>query len=141
MRHITPELKRIYHLNYVAKPETRLKLRCREQCKYAVRVGKLTRLPCEKCGASKSEAHHEDYSKPLDVKWLCRKCHGFEHRKTHPKFMDAAHVANAALHDAAGAMDLPDAAFDGLNEHADRVVDDLTKLLLRAYDAKQAKSS
>lgn len=58
----------------------------------------------------------------------------------HPKFMDAGHAANAALHDAAGALGLPDSAFDGLDEHANRVVDDLTRLLLRAYDAKQAKA-
>lgn len=84
MRHTTsPELKRTYHLNYVAKPDTRLKLRCREQCAYAIKVGKLVRLPCEKCGSPKSEAHHEDYSKPLVVKWLCRRHHGEVHRKSH----------------------------------------------------------
>lgn len=39
---------------------------------YAIRSGRLKRLPCEKCGNPKSEGHHTDYSKPLDVKWLCR---------------------------------------------------------------------
>jgi len=41
------------------------------------------RRPCTVCGAMKSEAHHEDYSKPLEVTWLCRTCHKAEHRKTH----------------------------------------------------------
>ena len=28
----------------------------------------------------RSEAHHRDYSKPLEVEWLCRPCHDDEHR-------------------------------------------------------------
>lgn len=32
---------------------------------------------CEECGKKKYiTAHHEDYSKPLEVDWLCRLCHG-----------------------------------------------------------------
>lgn len=45
----------------------------------AIRSGILIRLPCEvdTCGDSKSESHHEDYSKPLEVKWLCRSHHRY----------------------------------------------------------------
>ena len=45
----------------------------------AVRDGKLKRLPCVVCGNPKSEAHHPDYNKPLDVHWLCFKHHRMEH--------------------------------------------------------------
>lgn len=45
----------------------------------AVRDGRLKRLPCEKCGEARSHAHHEDYANPLDVVWLCAKCHQRHH--------------------------------------------------------------
>lgn len=45
------------------------------------RRGKLIPQPCEHCGASKVEMHHEDYSKPLDVRWLCMPCHKRLHAK------------------------------------------------------------
>ena len=47
----------------------------RDKVRYAVRNGKLKRLPCEKCGTEPSQAHHTDYSKPLKVNWLCRTHH------------------------------------------------------------------
>lgn len=44
----------------------------------AIKKGELVRQPCEVCGAAKTDAHHDDYSKPLDVRWLCR-LHHFQH--------------------------------------------------------------
>lgn len=44
----------------------------------AVRDGKVIPLPCFMCGAE-SEAHHPDYSRPLDVVWLCPA----HHRQAH----------------------------------------------------------
>lgn len=41
----------------------------------ALRQGRLKRGPCETCGAMPTEAHHDDYSRPLDVKWFCRLHH------------------------------------------------------------------
>lgn len=54
-----------------ASPE---KYKARTAVSNALRDGKLTKEVCP-CGESKVEAHHADYSKPLDVQWLCIKCH------------------------------------------------------------------
>lgn len=40
-----------------------------------LKKGWLTKKPCEICGDPETEAHHDDYSKPLDVRWLCFKHH------------------------------------------------------------------
>lgn len=45
----------------------------------AIRDGRLVRQPCEVCGSTKSEAHHDDYSRPLDVRWLCKLHHEEAH--------------------------------------------------------------
>ena len=37
------------------------------------RRGKLVPQACA-CG-DKAEMHHEDYTRPLEVIWVCRKCH------------------------------------------------------------------
>jgi hypothetical protein len=47
----------------------------------AIRDGKLVRQSCETCGGF-GEAHHDDYAKPLEVRWLCRKHHAEQHRRT-----------------------------------------------------------
>jgi len=47
------------------------KLSCRYKLQNAVRRGRIKRLPCEVCGNERSHAHHEDYSKPFSVRWLC----------------------------------------------------------------------
>lgn len=50
----------------------------------AIRDGKLVRLPCGICGNTTADAHHDDYSKPLEVRWLCRKHHAEWHRNNKP---------------------------------------------------------
>ena len=48
----------------------------------AIRDKRIIPRPCELCGfALVVHGHHEDYSKPLDVVWLCKKCHGRRHRE------------------------------------------------------------
>lgn len=53
----------------------------------ALRVGRITRLKCMVCGSSDSEAHHEDYSKKLDVMWLCRQ-HHIEHHQNKKRLQE-----------------------------------------------------
>ena len=49
-------------------------------CREAIKDGSLVRGECEVCGTNdKTEGHHDDYSKPLDVRWLCRKHHSQWH--------------------------------------------------------------
>mgnify|MGYP001563464033 CR=1 FL=1 len=47
----------------------------------AIRLGLLVPKPCEACGVTDVQAHHDDYSKPLDVRWLCRTHHAVHHAK------------------------------------------------------------
>lgn len=51
------------------------KIKSRRKVFVAVRNGSLKKKPCEVCGINKVDAHHDDYSKPLDVRWLCKKHH------------------------------------------------------------------
>jgi len=57
------------------------KLKAQNELNYAIRSGRMERKPCEVCGTDQRvHAHHHDYSKPLDVRWLCFVCH----KKAHP---------------------------------------------------------
>jgi len=68
-----------YKLRQIAKFPERVK--ARELVGAAIRSGKIKRLPCIVCGSCDSHAHHEDYSRPYDVIWLCRKHHNEEHNR------------------------------------------------------------
>ena len=53
----------------------------------AIRSGNLVRQPCEVCGEVKVQAHHDDYLKPLDVRWLCFK----HHREVHGQVVTSSY--------------------------------------------------
>lgn len=57
-----------------ANPE---KARAHQIVAAAIRSGRLIRpAACSECSRScRAEAHHEDYSRPLVVRWLCKGCH------------------------------------------------------------------
>lgn len=60
----------------------RKKANARSYANVYLRRGKLDRKPCEVCGDTKVQMHHEDYDKPLQVRWLCKNCHLTEHATT-----------------------------------------------------------
>jgi hypothetical protein len=65
--------KLIYQANRRARnPE---KERTRYLTTNAIRDGRLIKKPCIYCNSEKVQAHHHDYSKPLDVIWVCFTCH------------------------------------------------------------------
>lgn len=71
------EQKKTHIRTYVEKyPEKR---KAQHAVQQALRNGSLKKEPCSVCGNPNSEGHHEDYSKPLDVMWLCPKHHAERH--------------------------------------------------------------
>lgn len=62
-------------------PISKMKWLAGDTVRKMVASGKLKRLPCEVCGSSPSEGHHDDYSKPTIVRWLCVKHHTEHHLK------------------------------------------------------------
>jgi predicted nucleic acid-binding Zn-ribbon protein len=68
-------------------------MRARHEARWAVRravaAGRLHRKPCERCGGLVVHGHHDDYTKPLDVRWLCPACHRDWHRNNQPIYPDS----------------------------------------------------
>jgi hypothetical protein len=52
-----------------------LEARAHRMVAYHMRRGNLVPEPCEVCGSIEVQAHHDDYAKPLNVRWLCFKHH------------------------------------------------------------------
>ena len=62
-----------------AAKERRRRTNARQAAQYAKDRGQLVEGPCLDCGKKADEMHHTDYAKPLDVQWLCRRCHRERH--------------------------------------------------------------
>ena len=60
--------------------EQRIKANARSYLNEYVRRGKVIKQPCSMCGDDIAEAHHPDYNKPLEIVWLCRRCHLIHHK-------------------------------------------------------------
>lgn len=64
---------------FQSSPKERFRNAGRNWVKAAVAAGLLVRQPCEVCGEQKSHGHHPDYTKPLEVIWLCPMHHRVLH--------------------------------------------------------------
>lgn len=97
-REVNAEKSREYHRTYDSKmyklkPDRERARRKRYQEKYphrikanrllnqAVKLGTIIKQSCETCGSPKAVAHHSDYTRPLDVLWLCDLHHKQWHRE------------------------------------------------------------
>jgi len=97
MRSVRPEVRarRAEAMRrYQNDPMLRARHEARWQVRRAVAAGRLTRGPCETCGEARTQGHHDDYSKPLNVRWLCNSCHRHWHKNNSP-FYPAARVQGA----------------------------------------------
>ncbi len=54
--------------------------RARVEVRHAIRRGELVKGPCEECGEKAVQAHHPDYTQPLNIMWLCHECHKLWHK-------------------------------------------------------------
>jgi hypothetical protein len=81
----------------------------------AIAKGKLVRPDrCDECGMESKRiiGHHEDYSKPLDVEWLCPKCHAGKHPKWITRMRSEVNKASS--------IRMPREAWSLIDECADR---------------------
>ena len=67
------ELKRIQAERY--RKKNQYQIRARRIAYKALRNGEIIKKNCEECGHHKVEMHHPNYSKELEVVWLCKRCH------------------------------------------------------------------
>jgi hypothetical protein len=73
--------RRRAHFKRHGRIEPQEQRRARSAVDTALKNGTLERMPCERCGERNAQAHHDDYSKPLNVMWLCPKHHRERHRE------------------------------------------------------------
>lgn len=75
------------------------RVRARTAIGSRIRRGTLKRKACQICGARKTQAHHPDYSKPLEVFWLCEKHHRAVHRNEKSPLTELFHSVSSEVSD------------------------------------------
>lgn len=76
-RECTAAVAREYRKTHSATltPPQRAKNKVRCKSRHALRKGVLKMEPCVACGDLEVEIHHQDYSRPMDVTWVCKEHH------------------------------------------------------------------
>lgn len=92
----------------MTEPAAAVKQRCRRMVQRAITAGRLNRPDrCVRCEAACTpHGHHHDYSKPLDVEWLCLDCHAVEHQQEPVWTPRARHLRASGMTYAAVASNL-----------------------------------
>jgi len=76
--------KKLREKNLIKKRKHKhIRTNVHKKVRRAIRSGRLQKpSTCSQCGGDGFiEGHHADYDKPLEVEWLCTKCHGLLSRK------------------------------------------------------------
>jgi hypothetical protein len=77
--HREEQLKKLREYGKIYRKNNKEKIKAHYTLNNAIKRGEIVRQPCEICGNPISVAHHEDYTKPFEVTWLCRIHHGELH--------------------------------------------------------------
>lgn len=107
------------------------KQKCHAAVARAVKAGKLNKPDrCERCGSQANlEGHHEDYTKPLDVIWLCSICHRSEHKEKPMQDLKLKTQLPAISFD-----------FDGLKKWAEGIAAQYADVVVREEDVPEIKN-
>lgn len=85
-------IKRMKEDKYLKYKIDKMKSNARSYAKVYLKRGLIKKTPCVECGNEDSQMHHEDYTKPIEVIWLCRKCHMERHRESGVKKDYSQHI-------------------------------------------------
>lgn len=67
------------------KKDNPIKVQAGGKALWEIKAGRLERESCTDCGSGTNViGHHDDYAKPLDVRWLCAPCHRKWHTENGP---------------------------------------------------------
>jgi predicted DNA-binding protein YlxM (UPF0122 family) len=78
-----PKLK-FQEENHFHRGGSRKSVQAEQLARRAIKKGILIRKSCEVCGDTQTQAHHDNYNNPLDVRWLCQKHHFEWHQNNKP---------------------------------------------------------